>query len=315
MTDENRYSDQLAAPGAPPALAVRRSLPPAREPATVYLAGLRSSGRRAQAAALARLAAFLGSDDPRTLPWEALAYGHAQRVSAWLRDESGLAPATARRYWAALRGVLRTADALGLMPAGEWGRIQGIRPRFGKSAEAGRALSDGEISALLNLGGPRAAIVALGALAGLRREEIVGLDVGDLVTEGPQAPAVRVRGKGGKERVVPLGARASSAVFGWAMRHKVKLDDDRPLFPGRASFDRRLSLSGVANVLERAAASAGVPRFTPHDLRRTYVTTLLARGNDLAVVAKLAGHEQIETTKRYDRRGDDAKRKAVETLD
>jgi integrase len=80
---------------------------------------------------------------------------------------------------------------------------------------------------------------------------------------------------------------------------------------GRVLDDRRLTPAAVRAILLRRCVEAGIARATPHDLRRTFVSRLLERGADFASVAALAGHASIETTRRYDRRGDDALRAAA----
>lgn len=77
---------------------------------------------------------------------------------------------------------------------------------------------------------------------------------------------------------------------------------------------RRLTDKAVTWILSVRAAQASVATFSPHDLRRTFISTLLAAGADLATVAELAGHANIATTARYDRRGEAAKRKAAALL-
>src|SRR6266498_2981224 len=78
--------------------------------------------------------------------------------------------------------------------------------------------------------------------------------------------------------------------------------------------ERRLADEGVAVILRDRAAAAGVAPFTPHDMRRTYISELLDAGADLATVQKMVGHESVTTTAGYDRRGDAAKRKAADLV-
>ena len=75
-----------------------------------------------------------------------------------------------------------------------------------------------------------------------------------------------------------------------------------------------ISPGAVYQVLGRLQEAAKVKPFSPHDCRRSYVTALLAAGNSIAVVQKLAGHASVATTARYDRSDEDAKRRAAETL-
>jgi site-specific recombinase XerD len=95
--------------------------------------------------------------------------------------------------------------------------------------------------------------------------------------------------------------------------------DEGPLFTkihiGNVIYIERLKPAGIYSILERRCLEAEIDKVSPHDCRRTYITNLLANGNDLASVAKLAGHKSVETTAIYDRRGLESLREAAESLE
>lgn len=133
---------------------------------------------------------------------------------------------------------------------------------------------------------------------GLRVSELVGLDVDDVdLEEG----SVRVLGKGGKERDVPLGSYAVEAVEAYLRRARPGFATDRSraaLFLNQRGG--RLTRQGVARVLSAAARRAGVQaRVTPHVLRHSYATHLLEGGADVRVVQELLGHASVSTTQVY----------------
>lgn len=80
---------------------------------------------------------------------------------------------------------------------------------------------------------------------------------------------------------------------------------------GKIQHGRRVTPQAIYNLLTKRAESARVKHFSPHDLRRTFVGDLLESGADIAIVAKMAGHADVSTTARYDRRPEQAKQKAT----
>jgi integrase/recombinase XerD len=134
--------------------------------------------------------------------------------------------------------------------------------------------------------------------AGLRVSELVSLDVDDVDLE---LPGVRVLGKGGRERDVPIGTYAVRALEDYLVRA-------RPELASRASGSAlflnqrggRLTRQGVTLLLERSARSAGIRRrVSPHVLRHSFATHLLEGGADVRVVQELLGHASVATTQIY----------------
>ena len=72
--------------------------------------------------------------------------------------------------------------------------------------------------------------------------------------------------------------------------------------------------SGILQMIEKAPGAKGIANLTPHDLRRTFATRLLAAGHDIVTVQRAMGHANVQTTARYDRRGEEAQKKMAETV-
>lgn len=291
-----------------------------RNPAAVYLAGLKPTGRRSMLSKLNRVAVLLGCEDALAVAWVELRFQHVAAVRAKLQEEN-LAAATVNATLAALKGVARAAFNLGLMSGEDLERIRSVKAVRGEKLLAGRALTTGEVSALLRVcvraggaGGARdAALIALMSAGGLRRSEVVDLDRADYDAE---AGELVVRGKGDKERLLYVNDGAARALADW-LEHR---GDEpgalfQPVSKGGRVLRRRMTDQAVYNMLVRRARQANVRRFSPHDLRRTFVSNLLDAGADVVTVQQLAGHANVQTTARYDRRGEEAKRKAVGLVD
>ena len=317
---------QLAVPEATsrlPATAVQpfarpRCLPADEDPVMVYLGRLAPGSRPTQARALQRIAGLAaGGGDPRLVAWERLRYQHTQAIRTAL-VEFGYAHTTVNRMLSSLKGVLREAWRLGHLDRETYARATDLESVKGSRLPPGRELTSGEVQALFSscrgpLGARDAALLAVGFGAGLRRSEIVGLDLADF-TADPGAVQVR-SGKGSKEREVPLPAGAVAAVAAWL---EVRgLEDGPLLYPmqrGGRPVQRRMSGQAVLKALRAMASRAGVERFSPHDLRRSFISRLLGLGADVSIVSRIVSHENVQTTCAYDRRGATAARDAVQML-
>lgn len=295
--------------------------PQDHNPALVYLARLAPSGRRTMGQALQTLAAMVsgGQIPADRFPWAALTYAHAAALRARLAER--YSPATVNKCLAALRGVLREAWQLGQMTAESYQRAAAVPNLKGSTLPRGRALASGELRALVDVcaadassAGPRdAALLALLYGCGLRRQEAAALDLGDVDL---QTGAVKVRaGKGRKDRLTYLEGGALEAVQAWADARGVGAGPFLcPVSKAGRVTARRMTAQALYLALRKRARAAGVPSFSPHDLRRTFVSDLLDAGADIVAVQHLAGHAQVTTTARYDRRGETAKRRAAALL-
>jgi integrase/recombinase XerD len=147
---------------------------------------------------------------------------------------------------------------------------------------------------------------------GLRRSEIVSLDLEDF---DRATGVLKVKGKGNKERVSYVTNGARLALDAWLERRG---DLPGPLFvpvtKGGTIIMRRMTDQSVLDLVRRLARRAEIPCFSPHDLRRTFIGDMLDLGVDISTVQQLAGHAQVTTTARYDRRGEHVKRRAAEML-
>lgn len=147
---------------------------------------------------------------------------------------------------------------------------------------------------------------------GARISEAVGLDVDDLETVGADegsavtgrrggVGSVRLRGKGGKERIVPVGRYAVEAVSAYLVRGRPALATHGKGGPALFLNQRgaRLSRQSAWAIIQRAAARADLQHVSPHTLRHSFATHLLDGGADVRVVQELLGHASVTTTQIY----------------
>jgi site-specific recombinase XerD len=306
--------------GAHP-LVLQQAVPPDRHPAAVYLARLAVRSRRTMRYALDRLAGILsgGRLTAQELDWAQLRYPHTAAVRAHLQDT--LAPATANLLLSALKGVLKEAWRLGTMEAEVYHRAVDVPLVRAQTLPKGRALTPGDVRALFytcgddptEAGVRDAALLAVLYGVGVRRAEVVALDVADWDSDG-RTLKVR-RGKGRKDRMAHLPQGAVAPLMAWLeLRGSAPGALFVPVRKDGVLQMRRMTDQAVLYILQKRARASDVETFSPHDLRRTFISDLLDAGADISAVQSLAGHANIQTTARYDRRGEAMRRKTADLL-
>ena len=186
------------------------------------------------------------------------------------------------------------------------------------SKNAPRAITVEEQRRLLRIaeraGARDRAIVVVLLYTGLRLAELVALGVGDLRISARKGVVIVRSGKGDAYREVPLNALVRQVLDEWFAERKNKAvdeDGEQPLFVGRSG--RRLSKRSVDDVVRGLGNDAGIS-LSAHILRHTFLTRMVRQGSDLVLVAELAGHRRLETTRRYSLPSDIDRLLAVENL-
>ncbi|MEE8218657.1 MAG: tyrosine recombinase XerC [Vicinamibacteria bacterium] len=209
----------------------------------------------------------------------------------------GLKKTSSARKLAGLRTFFRFLCREGVLERNPARALQS--PRLEKRIPA--PLDEAQVEALLDVPGDDVASVRARALlellyaTGIRCAELVGLDVGEVDLE---ARMVRVLGKGSKERIVPFGTRARTALRAWLRaRLGLRPKTDAVFINLRGG---RLSDRSVRALLGRRVRQVSLTRrCSPHTLRHSFATHLLARGADLRAIQELLGHASLSTTQRY----------------
>jgi integrase/recombinase XerD len=205
------------------------------------------------------------------------------------------------RHLAAVRSLFRFLRRERVIGANPTASVSS--PRVGRSLP--KALSRGEVDAILAspsgegpLGMRDAAMLELLYATGMRVSELVGLDQSQVAFV---TGTLQVRGKGGKERVVPVGEYALAALQSYLAHGRPRLLKGKPttaLFLNRSG--KRISRQGFWKILKGYGQRTGVSRkVTPHMLRHSFATHLLEGGGDLRAIQELLGHADISTTQIY----------------
>jgi len=229
-------------------------------------------------------------------------------LAGWLADlaegDEGrrpVAPATLQRKAACLRSFFRHLRRENLLDRDPTADLRAPR----KSQKLPHVLGRGEVQQLL--AAPRGtdpaalrdrALLEVMYACGLRASEAIELSLADIDL---QSGVLRARGKGSKERLVPVGSQAVSAVRAWLERgrpHMVGLRDEAHLFVNHRGSG--LTRQGLYKIVQRHARAVGLEgRMSPHTLRHTFATHLLAGGCDLRSVQEMLGHADVATTQIY----------------
>lgn len=241
-----------------------------------------------------------------SFPWHLLTFETVTVLRTRI-IEAEFALATANKLVAALQGVLATSWRMGLMSDECYRRIE-LKRIKGSRVVAGRQIEVDEVEDLLaELPSARdIALVAILYSCGLRRAEVVSLKKSDY-----RQGVFTVRGKGNKERLVPVPPEWREPIDAWVKG----LPRDSYVFPGNGNGEaEHLTPAGVSYIVRKLREQYGREHFTTHDFRRSYASQLLDEGVDLVTVQHLMGHANANQTAAYDRRGEKAKVEAVKKL-
>ena len=231
--------------------------------------------------------------------WEAVGRAEVQAHLASL-VEHGISPRSQARALSAIRSLHRLLAGDRIAPSDPTEEIDA--PRSGRRLP--RPLSVEEVKRLLAGPAPRTAaglrdraMLELIYATGLRVSELVALGVNQVDLE---SRVVLARGKGSRERLVPVGAPAAEALRAWLAGPRERM------LKGRRSRDLfvtprggRMTRQGFWKLLARYARGAGIRRVSPHGLRHSFATHLLAGGADLRAVQAMLGHADVSTTQIY----------------
>lgn len=255
-----------------------------------------------------------------TVSWEKLTAYAVRVVMAKLEGS----PATRNKALSALKGVAEAAWQMNLVSTEEFQRIKAVKGDSGSRELAGRYVPSGELGCLLQAcvadsspaGLRDAAMIGLAVVTGARRAEVASLQMSQMSEAETGMTTFRVIGKRNKERFLYLSGNARQMLQNWLA---VRSPAEGAVFcavnkGGRILPSQTITPTALDKILRKRSKLAALADVDWHDFRRSTTSNLLDAGADIAVVAQLLGHASVQTTARYDRRGERAKIKASELV-
>jgi site-specific recombinase XerD len=286
------------------------------DPVTLYLEGLAVSGRRSMRSLLVTAAnVFEFEGEMERMPWPLLQYHHIAQVRSTLQSQ-GKSANTINLTLSACRGVMKACFNLGLIQADQLMLINEVKRVRGKRLPSGRCLSQYETKALISacrqdksIAGKRdLAVIVLMLATGLRRSEVVALDIDDYSTRNGQLIVM----EGNKQRAIFIQTEARRLIKPWiSCRGKTDGKLFQPISNKNNIMNRAMTSQSLYDLIKKRSIEAKIENCSPHDFRRTFVTRLLESGVDINTVRQLAGHSDIQTTARYDLRDEKEQKRAI----
>ena len=300
------------------------ALPRDRNPLLVYVGGLDEASQPTMASTARLIVETLTVGrikDPTCFPWQALTYAVVKRLRSRLRAK-GLAPRTINKALTMVRATARESWMLGLSSRETYDRINEVENLKSVRLPVGRVVEQDEIAKLMlacclkgtDRGLRDAGFFALMRGAGLREREATLVKREDYDQE---TGTINVRhGKHHKQRLAYVEP-AFEIVLKRLLRRLPDLPREAPLLPRLSPSGRfmdpplHVTTQSVSKLVSRWGQKAGVAPFTPHDLRRSFITLQLEAGVDPLRLARAVGHANPATTLLYDRRTAASDRRAI----
>jgi len=293
--------------------------PIGENPVDIYLAGKSKHTQRMVKSHLNKISILFGYDHYQTTPWCHIRYHHVQKLIG-LYVSDNYSPSTINTMLAAIRGTAKACFNLYQISGDDLQRILSVQMIKGSRLSSGRFIPTGELTSLVNVcandnspaGIRDISIIGTLFIGGLRRSEAANLKIKDINVENCE---IRLIGKGNKERKVFIDSGTQSAIQDWL---KLKGESGQFLFSrvlknGRI-LDDSITDQAIYNMLQKRWKQAGIPSVSPHDFRRTFISTLLSKGVDVLTVQKMAGHSDPKTTSAYDLRPEENMKSATSLL-